>query len=153
MWSRSIELDWPRRVVLLEALVAADAEDPWLVELAASWRSGASPRVFAARLQSWFQDEVRWVPDSKFGALEVFRGPWLVLESREGDCDCQARAVAAILRAGGVASGLRYLVDDDGSPLHVFPVVLLGGDVVALETTIHAELGEHPDRALARTGG
>ena len=151
MPSYDVRLSWPARVVLLESLTRADARDPFLRRLAREWRGNRGALDWARDVQRWFQQCVRFERDELSGLPEVFRGPWEVFRSRRGDCDCQARAVCALLTAGGVRCGLRYLLDGRQVPDHVVCVLVLGEKEIPLETTVAAGVGEHPDEAAERT--
>lgn len=84
---------------------------------------------------------------------EVFASPSYTLAMGAGDCDDHARAVYALLRAGGVPARLAFLFQDARrGPSHVVAQAYAGGAWRWLETTIAADYGEHPAAAGRRLG-
>lgn len=111
-------------------------------------RAGGAPRVAARVAQRAIQERVAFAPEEG----EVFAAPGIVWAARVGDCDDHARLVAATLGAVGIPTRIACLVDDEGNPTHAAAQAWLDGAWEWVETTVPAELGEHPDDA-ARRGG
>lgn len=94
------------------------------------------------------QERVRFVREIG----EVFARADVTLAAGAGDCDDHARVVYALLRAGGVPARLAFLYRrGERGPRHVVAQAWLGR-WVWLETTLPAELGEHPYAAAERLG-
>ena len=133
---------------LVLALAVEDSDTDGARELAAElWRGVDSRRAFVSRVQRFVRNAIAFVRDKG----EVFGGPDYLFELGEGDCEDQARVVYAILRAGGVPVRLA-LLHRGGDPTHAVTQAEIDGRPEWVETTIAAELGEHPNRAAERLG-
>lgn len=114
------------------------------------WRDSDSEAEYVQRVFDYVRTRVRFVRE----AGEVFARSDYTLASGAGDCDDHARPVYALLRAGGVSAGLAFLFrKGDRGPRHVVAVAnIKGRGWTWLETTVDAELGEHPYAAAKRLG-
>ena len=84
---------------------------------------------------------------------EVFASPSYTLSVNQGDCDDHARAMYAILRAGGVPARIVFLHRGlGGEPTHAVTQAYAEGAWTWLETTLPANLGESPFQAARRLG-
>lgn len=132
---------------LLAELGELDAQDANVRALAASlWAASTSARDFVENVARLVRGNVAFARE----AGELFTAPAELFRVGVGDCDCHARTVYALLRAGGLPAALG-LLHRGGGPTHVAAVtpVVPGGWV---ETTIAARLGEHPMDAAVRLG-
>ena len=133
---------------LVLALAIEDSDTDGARELAAALRRDAwTDRAFIQATQDYVRHAIRFVRDRG----EQFAGPDYAFELGEGDCEDQARAVYAILRAGGVPVRLVFLHRGEG-PTHAVAQAKDAGGGGWVETTIAAELGEHPNEAARRLG-
>ncbi len=114
------------------------------------WRGASSDEDFVRAVFDFVRDRVRFVRE----AGEVFTRSDYTLSSGAGDCDDHARSVYVLLRAGGIPAALAFLYrKGDAGPRHVVAVAgLKGRGWTWLETTVAAELGEHPYAAAKRLG-
>jgi transglutaminase-like putative cysteine protease len=162
-WECEAPEDWP---ALLRELSEGDEGALPVRVLALAFRGHDGLDQLAA-VQRWVQQEIAYVPDDPGPALtgwlsalsqrpgEVFRSPAETLRVGYGDCDDHARLVRALLRALGWDA--RYVVLQRGRLAHVVTAVPgtwhgADGDRIWVETTLPAELGEHPIVALGRLG-
>lgn len=108
----------------------------------------ATARTIAANVQH----AIRFVPEP----LEKFQSARTTMRTGQGDCDCHARLVYALLRAIGVPVEFVFFEGDEPSTGKVVPVHAVvraqdsDGTWQWVETTIGAEYGEEPHRALDR---
>lgn len=114
------------------------------------WSDAADEADYVARVFGYVRERVRFVREPG----EVFARSDYTLAAGAGDCDDHARVVYALLSAGGVPARLAFLYKNrsDTGPRHVVAQALVGGRWLWLETTIAAELGEHPYEAAKRLG-
>ena len=135
---------------LVLALGCEDARAPWAAELAAALRErGRTDWEFADAIRAYLRSRVRFQREPE--GRELFQGGRYTLALGEGDCEDHARIVYALARAGGLSARLAFL-HRGGDPTHVAAQVLIDGAPVWIETTIAAELGEHPIEAGRRLG-
>lgn len=138
---------------LVLALAIEDSDTDGARELARALRRkrwgeyGRDDHEFVAAVQAYVRESIRFVRDRG----EQFAGPDYAFELGEGDCEDQARAVYAILRAGGVPVRMAFL-HRGGGPTHAVAQARAAGGGGWVETTIAAELGEHPNDAARRLG-
>ncbi len=86
-------------------------------------------------------------------AGEVFAMGSYTWDAGGGDCDDHARAVVALLRAGGLPARIAYLHAPGREPSHAVAQVWLDGSGWTwLESTLDARMGEHPIAAARRLG-
>jgi hypothetical protein len=85
-------------------------------------------------------------------AGEVFAMGSYTFDAGGGDCDDHARAVVALLRAGGANARIAYLHPPNEDPTHAVAQVFLDGQWRWLESTLDAAMGEHPIAAAKRLG-
>lgn len=110
----------------------------------------AAARAIQANVQQW----IRFVHEP----LEKFQAARVTMRTREGDCDCQARLVAALAGALGIPWDLVFFegwdpVAGQNVPIHaVTKLQDSGGTWQWAETTLAADYGEEPYAALARLG-
>lgn len=130
---------------ILDQLAEQDAEHPEVRELAGMLASSSSSpgRV----VHEWVQQNVAFVREPG----EVFQAAHYTIAVRAGDCDDHARLVKALALAAGVPCRLAFLELGE-QPAHVFPELYIDHTWQAAETTIAAELGEHPLDAAKRLG-
>ena len=83
---------------------------------------------------------------------EVFQGAAWTLAHGYGDCDDHARVAYALAAAGGLPVRLAFLSHGAGDPSHVLTQLQVDGEWLYAETTLRAELGEHPIDAARRLG-
>lgn len=136
---------------MLLAAAAEDAQAPAARDLALELRRGTdgSDATFVRAVFALVTDNVRFVRE----AGEVFTTPSYTLGAGGGDCDDHARLTYALLRAGGVPARLAFLYRTKAEgPSHVVAQAGVGGEWIWLESTIAAELGEHPVAAGRRLG-
>lgn len=159
---------WDAASLLIEG-ADADSADPvvqaWAYEIlrqtAAAIGDAGGPRVSpalrdaAARaIQKSVQQWIRFVQEPK----EKFQAARVTMRTREGDCDCQARLVAALAGALGIPWDLVFFegwdpVAGQNVPIHaVTKLQDSDGTWQWAETTLAAEYGEEPYAALARLG-
>lgn len=101
---------------------------PEVVALAERLRSGAADEVaFARAAFAWVRDEIAHAGDAGDPRFAVTATE--VLADGVGWCYAKAHLLAAVLRAGGVPTGLCYqwLTDGDGFVLHGLVAVHLAG--------------------------
>lgn len=138
-----VELDcasgWDAARLLL-ALGREDASDPAVRALAV--RLG-TPRA----AHDWVARHVRFVREPG----EIFQGAAVTMAKGEGDCDCHARLLLALLTAMGARARLGFL-HRGGGPLHVVAQAFDEGAWRWLETTVPGAYGEHPVTAARRKG-
>jgi Transglutaminase-like superfamily len=152
---------------LLSDLAEQDASDPfvqaWAYEMLASTAQDlgesvgptvspelrdAVARTVHGNVQHW----VKFVPEP----LEKFQSARTTMRTRQGDCDCHARLVYALLRTLGVPVQLIYFEGTEPGTGKVVPVhaVCIAEDSDGawqwVETTIPASYGEDPHDALSR---
>lgn len=102
---------------------------PAVVALAERLGAGVlDPAAFAAAAFTWVRDEVAHAGDAGDPRFAV--SATQVLADGVGWCYAKAHLLAAVLRAGGVPTGLCYqrLADGDGHVLHGLVAVRLAGD-------------------------
>jgi hypothetical protein len=85
-------------------------------------------------------------------AGEVFAMGSYTWDAGGGDCDDHARAVVALLRAGGIPARIAYLHPRGGDPTHAVAQAWTGGAWRWLESTLPARMDEHPIAAARRLG-
>lgn len=137
------------KVALLALLATYDAQDGRVRRIAEEVAShGEGQRGRLEALHAFVRDGVEYVDEP----VETFQHTLRTIELGIGDCDCTARALAALAYSLGYSVGLATLDDENGDPHHVAAVVELDGEWLWLETTIAAELGESPLDAAARLG-
>lgn len=135
----------------LVALGLEDASTPHARAQALALRqeAGGDAAGFVALLFQWVKTRIRFVREHG----EVFARSDYTIAVGAGDCDDHARVVYALLLAGGVPARLAFLSKaGDPGPRHVAAQAYVDGRWVWMETTIDAELGEHPYRAAQRLG-
>lgn len=136
------------KVKLLDALAhydSRDAEVRGLGEMFSSYHGGDADRTMA-ELQRWMQRAVTHIQEP----TETFTHTMRTIEIGRGDCDDQARAVAAILRSIGIPARLVTL---GRPPRHVYAQgQRTDGQWCDLETTVRAYPGESPLAAAKRLG-
>lgn len=137
------------KVCLLATLARDDAQRPAVIRLAQriAGRADAGDEGIARAIQSYVRRAVRFMPEPR----ELFQPPERTLELGVGDCDDLARATMALSLAAGQQAGMATL-GDPTDPTHVTAVVMLGGVWRWQETSLDAELGEHPLHAARRLG-
>jgi hypothetical protein len=135
---------------LLVALGAEDRSSEWARELAAEIRRSApSDEAFARAIVAFVKAHLRFVREAP--GAEVFQsGPYSML-SGEGDCEDHARLVYALAMAGGLPARFAFL-HKGGGPTHAVAQLIVDREPRWAETTIDAELGEHPIDAGRRLG-
>lgn len=141
---------WGAARMLLAAAVE-DARSPVARDHALALRhaAGGTDEGLVGAVFELVRDRVRFVRE----VGEVFTSPGYTLGSGGGDCDDHARLAYALLRAGGVPARLAFLYRSKAEgPTHVVAQAFVGGAWVWLETTISADLGEHPVAAGRRLG-
>lgn len=127
---------WSRAI--LAATAAARGERLGSPEL-----SEGLERAYARAIHRNVQRHIKFTPEPG----ETFQSARETMELGAGDCDCHARLVYALGRAGGLRAALGFF-DVDGEPVHV--AAKLGPRLEWAETTIPARFGEHPHAALRR---
>lgn len=137
---------------LLVALATEDAATGYVRGLARALGAGrVSDLEYVARVSLFVRGAVRF--EREVG--ELFVAPRELLAARVGDCDDHARLVYALLVAGGVPARLAFLARGR-VPLHVAAQAWIasagGGAWEWVETTVDADVGEHPIAAARRTG-
>lgn len=137
---------------LLVALATEDASTPYVRAMAKRLGAGrVSALEYVYRVSLFVRRAVRF--EKEVG--ELFIAPRELLAAGVGDCDDHARLVYALLVAGGVPARLAFLARGS-SPAHVAAQAWIasagGGAWEWVETTVDAEVGEHPIRAARRTG-
>lgn len=139
---------WAAARYLLE-LAKGDATDPVIAALAKRIRRHSPrDRDFAGTVHAYVQKYIAFRREKG----EVFQSGPFTLRRGEGDCDCHARLVYALLLAGGMRPRLAFL-HRGGPPIHVLVQVYHSGEWVWLETTVKgARFGEHPWTAARRLG-
>lgn len=143
--------DHRAKVRLLDALASYDASTPDVRRLAERIASGArSSAEQAARLHAYVRDRVTFTREP----IETFSPTLHVLAVAAGDCDDSTRALLALFRAVGLHARPATLppLDSGRPPRHVAAQVQLGGAWRWAETTLRAQLGEHPIAAAQRLG-
>lgn len=141
---------WAAARMLLAAAVE-DARTGAARDLALEIRASTdgTDEAFARAVFDFVRSRVAFVREPG----EVFTSPSYTLAVRAGDCDDHARAVYALLRAGGLPARLAFLFQDARrGPTHVVAQAYAGGAWRWLETTIAADFGEHPAAAGRRLG-
>lgn len=146
-------VDCPDGWAAARFLIAAaleDASTPAARNLALELRRNApSDDEFVRAVFDYVRARVRFVREHG----EVFARSDVTLENGAGDCDDHARVVYALLKAGGVPARLAFLYrPGERGPRHVVAQGLVEGRWTWLETTLAAELGEHPYDAAERLG-
>lgn len=139
----------------LLALAEEDAVTPGARAIAAELRR-RYPRDedFARALHAFVRSRVRFERERG----EVFQNGGFTLKIGYGDCDDHFRLLHAIARAGALPSALAALHHGDDAPeeirgpSHAVGVLGLPDGWVWAETTVDAELGEHPLDAAIRLG-
>lgn len=133
---------------LLAVLAEADATRPDVQELARWLLEQAPGRLaFSRAVQRFIQARVRFVREPR----ERFARTDLTIAHGIGDCDDHARAVMALLLAGGVPARLVTL-RRNGRAVHVLAQAFAGGTWRWLETTVAAHFDEPPHTAAIRVG-
>lgn len=134
---------------MLLAAAAEDAQTAGARDLALELRAGRGDAAFVSAVFDAVRDGVRFVREPG----EVFGSSSYTLATGGGDCDDHARIAYALLRAGGVPARLAFLYKSRrAGPSHVVAQAYVDGAWRWLETTIAAELGEHPVAAGKRLG-
>lgn len=142
---------------LLCILAEEDADDPavqawakaiWDETAAAQGLDPRDPAVIQPFLEAVHENVKQWV---KFEPEEGerFQSARTTMIERVGDCDCQARLVHALVRSADLPSEIRFFEQED-EPVHAAAAIGELGHWA--ETTIDAELGEHPQDAYRRLG-
>lgn len=132
----------------LAALGAEDAKTEGARALADELREGhPDDRSFAEAIVAYVKGNVRFVRDRG----EQFSSPGYTLEIGQGDCEDHARLVYAIAIAGGEPARFAFL-HRGGGPTHAVAQLCVDGAWTWAETTVDAELGEHPILAARRLG-
>ncbi len=109
---------------------------------------------FARALHAFVKKNVRFVREKG----EVFQNGGFTLRIGYGDCDDHFRLLHAIARAGGLPSALALLHHGEDAPpemkgpSHAVAVLGLPNGWEWAETTVGAQLGEHPFDAAIRLG-
>jgi hypothetical protein len=136
-----------RAIRLLNLLAARDATHPRVRAVGQELRA-AYPHAsaLAAAVQRFVKVSVAFVREVR----ETFQHTLLTLHRRAGDCDDQARAVVAIALAAGLDARVVGVPNRDGKVGHVAPLVFDGARWLWAETTVDAQLGEHPRAATQR---
>jgi hypothetical protein len=134
----------------LVALAAEEGRAPLARRLASELVPGAtSPGALVRRVHAFVRRRIRFEREPG----EIFTGLDYTLRTGVGDCDDHARAVYAILAAAGVPVRMAFLAkESDRGPRHVVVQAWDGRAWVWVETTIAAEVGEHPVAAGKRLG-
>lgn len=136
------------KVALLDDLASYDAEDPGVrrwAEVLVSDSYGDAHRT-AQELHRHVREGVTFAPEK----VETFQHTLRTLGTQRGDCDDSVRALAALARSIGVPARLVTMGDP---PTHVWAQLGVAGVWWDAETTLpHAQLGEHPLAAKARSG-
>jgi transglutaminase-like putative cysteine protease len=133
----------------LNEAAAHDTTSPEVRDLALRLRRAhPDARGFLAAVQAFVRASVRFVREAR----ETFQHTLYTLRRRAGDCDDQARAVAALALAGGEKARVVGVANPSGKVGHVAPVVFVDGAWRWAETTIDALFGEHPRAAAKRLG-
>lgn len=137
------------KIPLLDALSwfdAGDARVRRVAEYLTAPTLGDSALAVEA-LHRTVRDGVQFVAEP----VETFQHTLRTLETCRGDCDDSARALVALARSLGIEARLATL---GSPPRHVFAMLShRDRGWVCAETTLAAELGEHPLAAHARIGG
>ena len=135
----------PARVRLLVELARADAMTPQVRRIAEAVAGavGGGERETAAALHKLVRDGVRFARERR----ETFSPTMWTLAIGIGDCDDSARALAALLWSIGYRVRFATLGDP---ATHVAAQVKLAGRWHWAETTLAAQLGEHPIAAARR---
>jgi transglutaminase-like putative cysteine protease len=143
-----IECDSNEHAVrLLAAMADAYALHPDVQHLASELCARAQgPADKARTLHAYVRQHVAFQPEEE----ETFRSPLVTLRLGLGDCDDQAVCVAALAQAAGLDAHIASLRDAEGEIAHVATQIRVGGAWLWAETTIAAELGEHPHAAALR---
>jgi transglutaminase-like putative cysteine protease len=133
----------------LNEAAAHDTTAPEVRDLALRLRGAhATPAQFARAVQAFVKAAVRFVREAR----ETFQHTLYTLRRRAGDCDDHARAVAALLLAGGEKARVVGVPGSNGNVGHVAPLAFIDGAWRWAETTIDARFGEHPRAAAKRLG-
>ncbi len=152
-----LEIDCHDNATAIKYLTAAAQYDAWAPEIrevaAALLRvHPGGNKDFASGVQDFVKRNVRYIVEED----EEFQSAKLTLAAGEGDCDKQARAVAAICIAGGILKAKCFgVANAAGEIVHVcaeIPDVSIAGGWAPLETTIDASYGEQPLDAARRLG-
>lgn len=140
----------PAKVALLDLLASWDARhDAAALEQARAIRSRAGGDVgaIARALHAWVRANIAFL----YERVETFQSSMQTLQLRSGDCDCQARLLAAMARSIGL--GARFVdFGDPEDPSHVAVLLWDGSAWRWAETTVGAAFGEEPTAAAARLG-
>ena len=136
------------RFLLAQAL--EDASTPAARAMALDLRTTSIDEAdYVRRVFELVKDRVAFVREIG----EVFTRSDYTLAVGAGDCDDHARVVYTLLRAAGVPARLAFLYRrGDKGPRHVLAQAMVNGRWTWLETTIDAEMGEHPYEAARRLG-
>lgn len=141
------------KIGVLDDLAWHDARYDARVRALAKSIVGALPvvdkRAIASGLHAAVRDRVRYLGEG----VETFQSPTDTWESRLGDCDCNARLLAALARAVGNEATIEgaILRRPNGDPRHASVRLHDGVSWKWAETTLPAYFGEHPIAAFMRT--
>jgi hypothetical protein len=136
-----------RAIRLLNLLAARDATHPRVRALGQELRAAyVSTGALLAAVQRFVKVSVALVREMR----ETFQHTLLTLHRRAGDCDDHARTVAAIALAAGIEARVVGVPNRDGKVGHVAPLLFDGARWLWAETTVDAQLGEHPRAATQR---
>lgn len=140
---------------LLLALAEEDAKTPGARRLAASIRARApSSDAFARAVHAFVKARIRFAPEDG----EIFQSGAYTLATGVGDCDCHARLVYALAKAGGLDARMGILhhgedaPEEDRGPAHAAAMLMPRGFPQWAETTVDARFGEPPNDAARRLG-
>lgn len=147
---RAYELQLPShaaKVQLLDRLATYDAKHPTVRRLA-EWLTepaGSDELAVARALHAAVRDGVRFVDEP----TETFQHTLRTWQTEQGDCDDSTRALVALARSIGMDARLQTL---GNPPRHVWCQLGAEGQWWHAETSLAAELGEHPLDAGRRLG-
>lgn len=135
---------------LLLALAREDAKTAGARRIAIELRAAApTDRAYRAAVHRFVKERVRFAPEEG----EIFQNGGATLILAVGDCDDHARLVIALYLAGGLSAELGLLHrGDGGGPTHATGIGCVEEECAWAETTVDAEIGEHPLEAAARLG-
>lgn len=139
------------KVALLGDLADFDSTDPkqapQLRRLAEEVTADVMPdrRAGAERLRQWVRTNIAYVNEP----VEIFSPAWRTVTTRQGDCDDHARLLVALYKAVGYPARVATI---GTPPRHVAAQVDAGDGWEWAETTLDAQLGEHPVEAADRLG-
>lgn len=120
-------------------------------ELVAAYAAGLAERfgddraTLARAIQLLVQRTIAYVLEAK----ETFQEAETSLHRRAGDCDDHAVLVIVLARTLSIPARL-VILRKNGQPVHAVAQLELSGEWQWAETTVAAELGEHPVEAARR---